>query len=81
MTIVICDDDEKDVDRLKALIEKYDSKTHIGISIDSYNNGNDLLKAIEKTVPNMIFLDINMEELDGLSLKRTILLLLEKELN
>ena len=68
MTIVICDDDEKDIDRLKVLIEKYDSKMHIGISIDSYNNGNDFLKAIEKTVPDIIFLDINMEELDGLSL-------------
>ena len=35
MTVVICDDDEKDVDRLKALIEKYDSTG--GRMLMSYN--------------------------------------------
>ena len=39
MNVFICDDDRKDIARLKALIDDYDSKKHIGFTVSGYRSG------------------------------------------
>ena len=68
MNILICDDDKKDTERLKSLIERYDDQKHIGIDMFCYECGASLISAMAAIVPDIIFLDINMEMMDGLTL-------------
>ena len=72
MNILICDDGKKDMDRLQNLIKRYDEKHHIEAKFYCYENGSKLLSAIPELVPDIIFLDINMDELDGLTLAKKI---------
>ena len=68
MNILICDDDKSDSDVLRTLIDKYDSEKNIGAEVFCYETGADLLDAMESIDPDIIFLDINMEGMDGLTL-------------
>lgn len=63
--IAICDDASVDLDNITEIIKKESSKNNIlGISYFLYNNGNELLKHLDEHF-NVIFLDINMGEMDG----------------
>lgn len=68
MNILICDDDRDDIEMLKDLLLAYDSEKNIGMKVLSYEDGASLLNAIETVEPNAIFLDINMDKMDGLML-------------
>lgn len=68
MNILICDDDKRDMNRLKNLITEYDAEKNIGTGIFCYGDGVSLLNAIGTIEPDVIFLDINMEDMDGLTL-------------
>ena len=72
MNILICDDDKKDMERLKMLIEQYDRQKSIGADVFCYENGTALINALDTKEPDIIFLDINMDEMDGLTLARKI---------
>ena len=72
MNILICDDDKKDLDRLEGLIRRYDEERHIGADVNCYENAADFLADISDHVPDIIFLDINMEEMDGLQLAEKV---------
>ena len=72
MNILICDDDKKDMDRLQKLIDQYDEEHHIEALVCCYERGEDLLSALEKFMPDIIFLDINMDEIDGLTIAERI---------
>ena len=73
MNVFICDDDRKDIARLKALIDDYDSKKHIGFTVSGYRSGMEMLEAIRKGMSvDIIFLDINMDIMDGLTVARKI---------
>ena len=78
MNIFICDDDRRDIARLKALIEDYDSEKHIGFTVTGYRSGVDMLQAIRKgKTPDIVFLDINMDIMDGLTVAKKIRELLD----
>ena len=68
MNILICDDDKKDIERLKSLIERYDARKHIGIEVFCYESGASLISAMSAIAPDIIFLDINLGLMDGLTL-------------
>ena len=73
MKIAICDDEQKDIERLKSLIERYDEDNHIGFTIYEYCSATDLLRAVRAGSDfDMIFLDINMDDMDGLTLSGKI---------
>lgn len=72
MNILICDDNENDIKILSDLIVQYDSIRSIGINVYSYKCGSELLKAFETIEPGIIFLDINMNGIDGLALAKKI---------
>ena len=73
MKIAVCDDDKKDIARLKKLIEAYDADNNIGFSVSEYESGTEMLKAVSSGEDvNIIFLDINMDDMDGLSVAKKI---------
>ena len=73
MNILICDDDKKDLTKLRDMIEKYDKEKRIGMSISECGSGEELLKAISKNADiDAIFLDINMDDMDGLTVAKNI---------
>ena len=73
MKIAVCDDDKRDIARLKELIEAYDADNNIGFSISEYEFGSELLKAVGNGEDvDIIFLDINMDDMDGLSVAKKI---------
>ena len=73
MKVYICDDDRKDIARLKALIDDYDMKYHIGFTISAFRSGMEMLEAIRKGKSvDIIFLDINMDIMDGLTVAKKI---------
>ena len=69
--IAICDDMEMDRADLKehitALLDKKED-----VCFFEYTSGNDLLKAMEDIPFSLIFLDIQMEEMDGEETARQI---------
>lgn len=71
MNFVICDDDKVDAGRLKVLLEKYSRESGIGSTIYEYNSGVDLLSNINSDI-DVIFLDINMDDMDGLTIAKRI---------
>ena len=46
MKIAVCDDDKRDIARIKKLVKAYDADNHIVLSISEYESGSELLKAI-----------------------------------
>ena len=73
MKIAVCDDDKKDIARLKKLIKAYDADNNIGFSVSEYESGSELLKDVSNGEDvDIIFLDINMDDMDGLSVAKKI---------
>lgn len=73
MHVVICDDDKKDIERLRRLLEEYGAEHDITFQINEYDSGKVLISSIEGGArPDIIFLDINMDEMDGLTLAKRL---------
>lgn len=68
MNCIIVDDEYPAREELKYFIKKYSS---IQI-LREFDDSMDALKYLEKNMPDVIFLDINMPKLDGISLSRII---------
>ena len=65
--IAICDDEEYFRNREKKLIEQYMESRGYDCLIDLYASGKELLERTDTDMPyDVIFLDISMEEMDGL---------------
>lgn len=73
MNIAICDDDKKDIEKLRTLIEKYGADNRTDFLITEYDSGNKMLDEIKSgECPDAIFLDINMDDIDGLTVAKCI---------
>ena len=71
--IAVCDDEEYFLLREKKLIEKYMESREIDFWIDLYASGSEMLSAADTALQyDVIFLDINMEEMDGIETARRI---------
>ncbi len=70
MRIAVCDDEEQYRIQLKALLEKIGGI--LDTEIDTFSNGEWLLDAFRKNSYDIIFLDIEMPEMDGITLARKI---------
>lgn len=58
-TILLVDDNKFIVEGLKAILGKRGYQTHVAFS------GEDALKFLEKSIPDLVLLDISMEPMDG----------------
>ena len=72
MKIAICDDDKIDTQRLSELLEKYSTDKQMDIEIYTYETALALLAVMPENEWDIIFLDINMEGMDGLNLAEKI---------
>ena len=64
MKIAICDDDDVDLKLIQSYCSRYDSD----IPVAAFTNGEALRKAYDTDFYDLVFLDIEMEPLDGLEL-------------
>lgn len=70
MKILICDDEQQYIDKLKMHIEKFMQCRFINYEIVTSNNPQTILKSND--VYQLAFLDIQMDEIDGISLAKTL---------
>lgn len=49
MNILICDDDERDILKLRKMIEEYGRQSSMEVNISEFVSGKDMLKAIFST--------------------------------
>ena len=74
--IAICDDEIEFVSELKDLLKRYSGETGIELMIAEYRNGQELIENYDTTT-DLIFLDIQMNKMDGLTAAGKILELYE----
>ena len=73
LNIAICDDEQKDIDRLKEILLKCSFSMDIDISIDTFINSSAILSSVEnKTAYHLLFLDIEMPGLNGIEIAAQI---------
>ena len=71
--IAVCDDESLFAENLKELISNYMTEKDLVCEIDTYISGKKLLEqGVKVTQYEIIFLDINMEEIDGIKAAETI---------
>lgn len=67
LQIAICDDEQFYRDKIRWLLDKYLQKNHLPYELHIFSSGKEFLKRCENSVKfNIVFLDINMDELDGI---------------
>lgn len=70
MRIAICDDEEKFRMQEKNLIDKLSAS--LDVVVDAFADGRDLLKRFDASPYDLVFLDIEMPVMDGITLAREI---------
>ncbi len=69
MDIFICDDDKHDINRLKTLIDEYDSLKHIGFTVTGFRSGMEMLDAME-SMPDRTILTLPLDS-NNLPIRRS----------
>ena len=73
MKIYICEDDKKDLDRLRELINRYYLDRQMNAVVTEFYTGEDLLVALKNgNHADIFFLDINLPDIDGLKVAASI---------
>lgn len=70
--IAICDDTINELAIMKKFLEQFIIKNDIKISMDAFNSGNELLTAYKNKPYDIIFLDIEMPNSNGLYIAKQI---------
>ena len=70
MRIAVCDDEEKFGLQAKEMIEKLTRS--LDIVVDMYDDGKKLLAAFDKKPYDLLFLDIEMPKMDGITLAKEL---------
>ena len=76
MRIAICDDEERYRVELKTILDKL--LINIDCNIDTFSNGNILVEAFGDTPYDLLFLDIEMPGIDGITLAKKLRSLSDK---
>ena len=72
MRIGICDDEKEMRISLRRLIEREAQLNGLEYKVSEYGSGEEMLKALEKDAPELLFLDIEMDGIDGMEAARAI---------
>ena len=68
--IAICDDDDKDIESICRIVDKFFTEKNMNYEIDLYKSSCKLLEKVEKY--QMIFLDIELQDENGIHVARQI---------
>lgn len=74
LKIAICDDDLKFAGKFETMLFAIAKQKHMNVDIDVFINGRELVESLymEEKAYDLIFLDIEMKELDGLATAKQI---------
>lgn len=72
MRVAICDDDKRQLNTITQLLDCYPSPVGSPVRYDVFNNGLDLIQAIEVRNYDVLLLDILMPQLSGIDIARDI---------
>ena len=70
MRIAVCDDEEKFRTQARDMVDKLAGS--LDVIVDAYSDGNDLLAAFDKKPYDVLFLDIEMPAMDGITLAKKL---------
>ncbi len=72
MRVAICDDERSMQIVLEKLFNEYSKIRNIDVSIDKYNNGHDLIRCLNDKEYEIVFMDYQMGNIDGIETSRLI---------
>lgn len=72
MRVAICDDERSMQIVLEKLLNEYSKIRNIDVSIDKYNNGHDLIRCLNDKEYEIVFMDYQMGNIDGIETSRLI---------
>lgn len=70
--IAICDDEPVLAEAVKDKVDKYFSECEMEYDVDVYDTGKDLMNSVKKNNYNMIFLDIELGDMNGIDVATKI---------
>lgn len=70
MKVAICDDEIIELNNTKKQLEE--AYKSLDLLVHTFNDGNKLLEAIDKTTYDLVILDIEMPEIDGLAVAKRL---------
>lgn len=70
MRIAVCDDEEKFRNQAREMIDKLAGS--LDVIVDAYSDGRKLLEAFDKNPYDVLFLDIEMPAMDGITLAKKL---------
>ena len=70
--IAVCDDEKYFREKIGALLQEYSSAREFGINVESFASGEEFLASEKKEMFDVIFLDINMEGMNGIETAQKI---------
>ncbi len=70
MKVAVCDDEKRFRDDIAGRIDKLYSS--LDVIVDSFSNGRKLIEAFDRKPYDLIFLDIEMPEMDGITLAKKL---------
>lgn len=70
MKVAICDDEVIELNNTKTQLEE--AYKSLDLIVDTFNDGNQLLKAIDKANYDLVILDIEMPTIDGLTVAKKL---------
>ena len=72
MRVAICDDEKPMQTILENLLDEFGRLRNIDISIDKFDNGHDLLRVLNEKEYEIVFMDHQMQDIDGMETSRLI---------
>lgn len=72
MRVAICDDEKSMQTILENLLDEFGRLRNIDISIDKFDNGHDLLRVLNEKEYEIVFMDHQMQDIDGMETSRLI---------
>ena len=70
MRIAVCDDEEKFRNQAREMVDKLAGS--LDVIVDAYSDGRKLLEAFDKNPYDVLFLDIEMPAMDGITLAKKL---------
>lgn len=70
--IAVCDDEKYFREKIGTLLQEYSSAREFGINVESFASGEEFLASEKKEMFDVIFLDINMEGMNGIETAQKI---------